>query len=146
MSLKVITDSTELKKNNIKVVNYNDIFFQSVSLENNDLTEKIMSTIDKAHYSSKDTFTGRDESLGRLNKSLLSTGCKTLLNIAYNPNTCFDVRECGPNALEALKFIDNGMIFWENPILFLTKEEDCNIEYNNKQYSKFGDFLNEVMN
>lgn len=79
MSLKVITDKKDINR----VVDYNDIYFNKIRLENNSITTKIMEEIDKAHYSSESTFIGRDKSLGALNKNLLSTGCKTLLNIAY---------------------------------------------------------------
>lgn len=141
MSLKVITDKKDINR----VVDYNDIYFNKIHLENNSITTKIMEEIDKAHYSSESTFIGRDKSLGALNKNLLSTGCKTLLNIAYNPNVCFSVAECGPNALYALSKLDNGIIYWENPVLFLTEDTKCDIEYKGKHYNKYSDFLSKVM-
>lgn len=146
MSLRIITNADELNKDTSKFVDYNDIYFQSITLKNDEITNKILQYIDKAHYSSENTFIGRDIALGALNKTLLSTGCKTLINIAYNPKVCFSVAECGPNALEALSFIDNGIVYWENPILFLTHDIKCNIEYNNIHYYRFMDFLNCVMN
>lgn len=141
MSLKVITDKKDINR----VVDYNDIYFNKIRLENNSITTKIMEEIDKAHYSSESTFIGRDKSLGALNKNLLSTGCKTLLNIAYNPNVCFSVAECGPNALYALSKLNNGIVYWENPVLFLTEDTKCDIEYKGKHYNKYSDFLSKVM-
>jgi len=146
MALRIVTDKKELDKKGIKYVDYNDIWFQSVSLKDNEVTRHILSYIDKAQYASSDTFIGRDEKLGALNKTLLSTGCKTLLNIVYNPDICFSVAECGPNALEALSFIDEGIIFWDKPVLFLIEDMDCNIEYDGKHYSKYMSFLHDVMN
>lgn len=146
MALKILTKKDELKKNATKYIDYNDIYFQAMSLRNDKITEKILQYIDHAHYASADTFIGRDKELGALNKSLLSTGCKTLLNIMYNPNVCFSVAECGPNALEALSFINDGIIYWENPVLFLENDMECNIEYDGKHYGKYLDFLHDVMN
>lgn len=146
MSLKIITDKTTVEEMKIKYVDYNDLFFQSMTLIDNEITTKILQIIDKARYANQDSFIGRDEVLGAMNKSLLSSGCKTLLNIAYNPNICFSVAECGPNALETLSIINDGIIYWENPALFLVEDVACNIEYNNKQYTKFMDFLSDAMN
>lgn len=146
MSLKIITDKTIVEEMKIKYVDYNDLFFQSMALIDNEITAKILQIIDKARYANHDSFIGRDEVLGAMNKSLLSSGCKTLLNIAYNPNICFSVAECGPNALETLSIINDGIIYWENPVLFLVEDVACNIEYNNKQYTKFMDFLRDAMN
>lgn len=146
MSLKIITDKAILEKTGTRYVDYNDMFFQSVSLRNTEITNVILQRIDKAHYASEDTFIGRDKALGALNKSLLSSGCKTLLNIAYNPDICFSLAECGPNALECLGILNDGIVYWENPVLFLIKDTECNIEYNGELYSRYTDFLNKVMN
>lgn len=146
MSLTIITDKNQLNTSNLKFVDYNDIYFNSVQLQNNETTEKILQHIDKAHYLSENTFLGRDKELGALNKTLLSTGCKTLLNILYNPDTCFSVAECGPNALESLSYINNGIAYWDKPVLFLIQDMECDIIHNNKHYSKFMDFLDSVIN
>lgn len=142
MSLKIITNKSKIDS---KYVDYNDLYFQSMSLRNDDLTSEILKRIDKAHYASELTFTGRDEMLGALNKSLLSTGCKTLLNIIYNPSICFSVAECGPNALETLSIIKDGIIYWERPVLFLTEDLSCDIEYDGNHYNCYMNFLDEVM-
>lgn len=145
MSLHIITDRDELAKSGVKYIECNDIYFNSVQLKDNEITRCILQYIDKAQYSSPYTFISRDSTLGDLNKSLLSTGCKTILNILYNPNICFDIAECGQNALEALSLLDSGIVYWDKPTLFLLHDTDCNILYNGKQYSKYKSFLDEVM-
>ena len=146
MSLWVITDKQELISSGIKYVDYNDVFFDGALLKDNKLTRQILECIDKAKYFNQNCFVGRDPQLGALNKSCLSTGCKTLLNIANNPTICFDVCGCGDNALEALSFIHDGIIYWENPVLFLTQDLECDIEYKGEHFSKYTHFLQEVMN
>ena len=44
-----------------------------------------------------------------------------------------------------LSKLDNGIVYWENPVLFLTKDTECNIEYKGKHYNKYSDFLSKVM-
>ena len=112
MSLKIITNRQELNEIDVKFVDYNDMFFQSLALRDDEMTKTILQNIDNAEYASEDMIIGRDKKIGALNKSCLSTGCKTLLNIIYNPNVCFDVAECGRNALEMLSVIKDGMIFF----------------------------------
>ncbi|MDE7307768.1 MAG: DUF4869 domain-containing protein [Lachnospiraceae bacterium] len=58
--------------------------------------------IDKAEYTTSLTFLERTNILGNLNKSMLSTETKTLLNIINHPDICFNVAECGNNALQFL--------------------------------------------
>lgn len=134
MSLKVYTHKEDIP-NHIKYINYNDKFFSSVELKDDDTTKSILSRIDKAKYNSSDTFIGRDESLGALNKNLLSTGCKTILNIASHPEICFDVIECGQNALKCLTLLNQGYILWTFPVLITNKSEPCDIEVNNIKFT-----------
>lgn len=144
MSLKIYTNKQDLRSN-LKLINYNDEFFKGESLKDNALTRKIMKEIDHAEYSSENTFLGRDESLGRLNKEHLSTGCKTLLNIASNPDKCFDVIECGINVLSLLPLIKEGNILWEVPVLHYVGNIECDIIIHNKHFSDFKQFLSYVM-
>jgi len=45
----------------------------------------------------------------KLNIDKLSTGCKTALNVLYNPDKVFDIRECGDNALDVIYALPCGM-------------------------------------
>lgn len=142
MSLRIYTEKEEIPSN-MRFVDYNDIFFNGVSLKDDEISEKIMSEIDQAHYSSEKTFIGRDSSLGNLNKENLSTGCKTLLNILYSPCECFDVVECGENALRLLPLIKDGNILWKTPVLH--GNTTCDIDIHGKHFTDFREFLKYVM-
>ena len=144
MSLKIYTDKKDIPKD-MMFINYNDLFFAGETLLNDDISNEIMKSIDKAAYSSPNTFVGRDKSLGSLNKGLLSTGCKTLLNIANNPDKCFDVVECGPNALSMLPLITEGNILWEVPVLHYRGNIGCDIIINEKHFTDFRKFLSYIM-
>lgn len=48
----------------------------------------------------------------------LSTGCKTLLNIFYNPSVCFDLIECGPNAAGYALSLEEGHVYYGACTLF----------------------------
>ena len=92
---KAIPESLEL----IKI---NDQYFNKYTVElldgrAADIIEKIDSSriIDKFFIESR--FDGT-----KLNIDKLSTGCKTALNILYNPDKIFDISECGENALEII--------------------------------------------
>ena len=145
MSLHVYTELTG-KPSDIPFIDYNDIFFNSVALRDDSITRTILEVIDKAKYNSANTVIGRDPTLGALNKNCLSTGCKTLLNILYNPDKCFDLLECGTNVLELLPIIKNGNVYWRYPIVCFCSYDDveCDIETDNKHFDSFRDFLDYV--
>lgn len=133
MSLTIYTDKNKIPKE-MELIDYNDLFFEEVNLVDNEITKKILMDIDKATYNSPLTFIGRDSSLGALNKSNLSTGSKTLLNIVSNKDKCFDVAECGQNALSLIPYIKNGNILWKVPVLhYLGDCEQCDIIMDNKK-------------
>lgn len=132
---------------NLTVVDNNDTFFDLYTVLNNSKTEqRILANIDKAVYNSPLTFIGRDRGLGALNKEHLSTGTKTLLNILYNQEICFNVVECGHNALCMLSEIQNGIIYWEHPVLLLEEDVSASIMFDGRKYSSWYGFLHEVMN
>lgn len=146
MSLRVFTNLNDLKDSGIKFVRVNDLFFNSETvLNNNVIVSTILDKIDKAKYNSEFTFLGRNSKVdGALNKSMLSTGSKTLLNILEHPDICFDVCECGDNALSLLPMITNGNIYWNMPVVAFNGESKCDIICNDKHYNDFYDFLEEV--
>lgn len=147
MSLRIYVKKSDIP-NGIKIVNYNDKFFNLVSLKNDSVTRDILLHIDRARYNSADTFIGRDETLGALNKSCLSTGSKTLLNIAYRADVCFDVIECGQNALRELVKIKEGIVLWECPVLLIHDAEECDIVINDRRFlntMEFAEYIMEVL-
>jgi hypothetical protein len=133
------------KKNvpsNLELINVNDAFFNAnCNIPNNDMIKKAMLKVDKAQYIDGDKFLGRNESLGALNKENLSTGIKTLINIIENPDKCFNVIECGTNVQQFFKYINNGNILWQLPVVFSTGERKCDIMCNGKHFDDFGEFL-----
>lgn len=144
MSLNVYTNREDIPKG-MQFINYNDKFFLSTSLRNDKFSGMVMKKIDKAEFHSRDTFIGRDKSLGALNKEHLSTGCKTLLNIINNSDKCFDVMECGQNALELLPIITEGNILWINPVLHFIGDAECDIIIHDNRFTAFRKFLQYIM-
>lgn len=145
MALKVYTNREDVKKAGLDLIDINDSYFDiETSLVDSSLTNKILETIDKAKYNSPLTFIGRTKELGALNKSNLSTGSKTLLNIVSSPSKCFNVCECGDNALSLLPLIKDGNIFWEFPIVAYDGSPECDIICNSVSYNNFYDFLESI--
>lgn len=139
--LKIYRTCDEVPKG-IRIVRDNDTYFNyHTVLQNNAFTREILYTIDKAQYVSEFTVLGRTKALGSLNKQVLSTGTKTILNILNNPNDCFDVSGCGDNALKFLPRVTDGNVIWDMPCLAYCGAPDCNIEYKGKAYRNFYEFL-----
>lgn len=82
--------------------------------------------------------------MGALNKNLLSTGTKTLLNVASHPNVCFDVCECGNNALNLLVSLTEGMVYWKTPAISYIGDGICDIVFHGVRCTNFYEFLNNV--
>lgn len=130
----------------MKYIRINDEFFDGfTNLVNTKDVARVLEKIDHATYHSASTFIGRNPKLGALNKSLLSTGTKTLLNILANPEICFDVCECGDNALELLIKFNEGNVLWKAPILAYSGDGKCNIDMNGIHYNDFYQLMASVM-
>ena len=101
----------------METVTLNDVFFnRSTSEKLDDRASEIISKIDDAEMLSKYMIRSRfDESA--LNIDKLSTGCKTVLNIMYNPEKVFDIRECGENAIDAIYSLGSGNICCPYPLI-----------------------------
>ena len=83
---------------NMELVALNDVYFNKYTSDM--LDEKAANIIKKIDCSEMlDKYTIRSRFNGNvLNIDKLSTGCKTVLNIMYNPDKVFDICECGDNA------------------------------------------------
>ncbi|SDB58005.1 protein of unknown function [Ruminococcaceae bacterium FB2012] len=101
----------------MEIVTLNDVFFNRFTSEKLDnKADEMISKIDNAEMVSKFMIKSRfDGSV--LNIDKLSTGCKTVLNIMYNPEKIFDIRECGENALDAVYSLDSGNICCPYPLV-----------------------------
>lgn len=145
--LTVYTNKQQIANDGKKLIRVNDLFFNTeTNLSNTEITKKILKTIDKAEYNSEFTFIGRTKALGALNKNMLSTGTKTLLNILEHPDLCFDVCECSNNALCMLPLIREGNIYWRYPAAAYSADIECDILYNGEHFSSFDAFLESVYN
>ena len=141
MSLNIFIRKCDIPEG-IQYVKVNDIFFDiETELKDDEFNKRVLSDIDKAEYVSNLTFLGRTKEFGSLFKNNLSTGTKTLLNIYNHPNKCFDVCECGNNALKLLPLIKEGNILWEMPAITYSGESKCNMVVNNKKYDNFYDVI-----
>lgn len=139
--LKIYRTCDEVPKGT-RIVRDNDTYFNyNTLLQDNALTREILFTIDRAKYVSELTVLGRTKELGNLNKQVLSTGTKTILNILSNPSDCFDLSECGDNVLKFLPRVTDGSMIWDVPCLVYCGKPDCNIEYRGKIYKDFYEFL-----
>ena len=147
MSLHVYINRKEIPKGMI-VVDDNDVFFNGHTILNNsDFEKEVLRKIDKATYRSPRSFNGRSNLFGDLDRNLLSTGTKTLLNIEKNEGVCFNTIECGMNALSMIRNIKSGNILIEHRcILYYEDDEDCDIIFEGKRYLNFYDFLDALMN
>lgn len=98
-------------------IELNDLFFNinTVSLLD-DRAKKIIEMIDDSELISKykihSCFNG-----DVLNVDKLSAGCKTVLNVLYNPEKVFCLKECGENALEILFGFERGAVYSNYPIM-----------------------------
>lgn len=141
MSLKIYRTKDEIP-NGIRFVNSNDAYFNGhTQLNGSELESEILRCIDKARYNSAFTFIGRDVNLGALNIQQLSTGTKTLLNILSNPDVCFNVVECGSNALRLLPLVKDGHILWRTAFAPYSGDALCDISYHDKEFSNFYEFM-----
>ena len=112
---------TVYKKNAIpksmELETLNDVFFNKNTVELLDSrAETIIKQIDSSEMSGKYTIKSRFNGT-LLNIDKLSTGCKTVLNILYNPQRIFDIRECGENALDIIYTLPEGNIFCDYPLI-----------------------------
>lgn len=129
----------------VNVITQNDVYFNgAVELTGSKVEYSILSNIDKARYCSNRSVYGRSSDKVPVDKNHLSTGTKTLLNILSNNTLCFDLCECGDNALELIPLITDGMAYWEMPFVAYVGNPDCDIIYGGKHYTNFYDFLSTI--
>ena len=108
--------------------------------------KEIIATIDHSEMLSQYTIGSRFDGV-TLNIDKLSTGCKTALNIMYNTDKVFDIRECGDNALDVIYMLPSGNVYCDYPLIsfdmdkvyvyekkgtrvIASYEVDCNLEFN----------------
>lgn len=101
----------------MEYVELNDIYFnQNTALKLDEMAEKIIETIDGAKLISK------FKMLSKFNDTVLdvdklSAGCKTVLNVLYNTDKVFCLKECGNNALEILFDFQVGNVYSDYAVI-----------------------------
>ncbi|MCI7792244.1 MAG: DUF4869 domain-containing protein [Lachnospiraceae bacterium] len=102
---------------NMEYVELNDIYFnQNTALKLDEKAEKIIETIDGAKLISKFKMRSKFNDIV-LDVDKLSSGCKTVLNVLYNPEKVFCLKECGNNALEILFGFQAGNVYSEYALI-----------------------------
>lgn len=95
----------------MEYVELNDIYFnQNTATKLDDKAEKIIEIIDEAKLISKYKIRSKFDDI-ILDIDKLSAGCKTVLNVVYNPDKVFCLKECGNNALEVLYGLMAGNVY-----------------------------------
>ena len=95
----------------MEYVELNDIYFnQNTALKLDEKAEKIIEAIDGAKLISKFKIRSKFNDIV-VDVDKLSAGCKTVLNVLYNPDKVFCLKECGNNALEMLFGFQEGGVY-----------------------------------
>lgn len=106
----------------MQYIEWNDLYFnQKTASMLDSRAEKIIETIDEAKQVG--TFQIRskfDNSI--LDIDRLSAGCKTVLNVMYNPDKVFCLKECGENALEVLYDLKEGKVYSDYALIPFTMQ------------------------
>ena len=97
-------------------VELNDLYFNmNTSSLLDERAKSIIEAIDRSEQISK--FKIRSRFNGDvLNIDKLSSGCKTVLNVLYNPEKVFCLKECGENALDVLFSFEKGAVYSDYPL------------------------------
>lgn len=96
---------------NMDYIELNDVFFnQNTASILDERAEKIIEDIDGSKQVGKYKIRSRFDDI-ILDIDKLSAGCKTVLNILYNPDKVFCLKECGNNALEVVYGLDQGNVY-----------------------------------
>ncbi|SFR70566.1 DUF4869 domain-containing protein [[Clostridium] aminophilum] len=102
---------------NMDLIRFNDLFFNKYTAEKLDeRAVNIIYTIDHSKMMDQFSFQSRFDGC-LLNIDKLSSGCKTVLNVMYNEDKVFDIRECGENAVDAIYELGSGNITCKYPLI-----------------------------
>lgn len=95
----------------MEYVELNDIYFnQNTTSVLDEKAGRIIEEIDGSKLISKYKIYSKFDDI-TLDIDKLSAGCKTVLNVIYNPDKVFCIKECGNNALKLLYSLDSGNVY-----------------------------------
>ena len=95
----------------VEYIELNDIYFnQNTARKLDDRAPEIIGIIDEAKLISQYKICSKFNDIV-LDIDKLSAGCKTVLNVLYNPDKVFCLKECGINALEVLYKLEEGNVY-----------------------------------
>ena len=152
MSLSVYNRKDDIPEN-VQYVDNNNLFFNvHTDIPDSELSREILKDIEMAEYAGPKKFKGRTKEFGEIYKEYLSTELgygpssinQRLAAIKAYPDKCFDLVECGANALDFVAKIHDGHVFWKNIIAFPEGDESCDIDFKGKHYENIIDFLNSA--
>ena len=107
----------------LELVALNDLFFnKSTALRLDCRAAEIIRRIDHSELLSPFQIRSRFDGMA-LNIDKLSTGCKTALNVLYNQDKVFDIRECGDNALDVIYALPCGNVYCDYPLISFEMEK-----------------------
>lgn len=107
----------------MELIIVNDVYFNKyTALRLDSRAANIIYEIDRSEMVSQFVIKSRFDGLS-LNIDKLSTGCKTALNVMYNIDKVFDVRECGDNALDVIYSLPDGNIYCDYPLISFDVEK-----------------------
>lgn len=107
--ITIFKDKKDIPKD-MEYVELNDIYFnQNTARKLDDRAKAIIEIIDGAKLISRYKIYSKFDDIV-LDVDKLSAGCKTVLNVLYNQDKVFCMKECGNNALEVLYHLDAGYV------------------------------------
>lgn len=134
MSLKMYPVDLSIPKT-VQYVLSNDVYFESRTLlKDDEVTRRILQDVDDSKRVSDTLFIPNRGNAGSLDRTMLSSGAKTLLNISQYPDVCFNLNECGPNALRLLfSTFHEGTVLWTFNILDVLNGA-CDVEMEGQHF------------
>lgn len=101
----------------MEYIELNDVYFnQNTAFALDEKADKLIEVIDGAKLISKfKIFSSFNDTVLDVDK--LSTSCKTVLNVLYNPNKVFCLKECGYSALEILYGLEEGNVYSDYAVI-----------------------------
>lgn len=109
--------------NDKELVMLNDVYFNKKTVQIlDDYAKIVMKVIDGATMIGKYRIESKFHGVV-LDIDKLSTGCKTVLNVMYNPDKVFCIKECGENAIDILYTLNDGQVYCDFPTISFDMEK-----------------------